>query len=117
MATIVRWAAAFPERAASSVAAAFLVAPTNVDDPDASFDLVRNFGPMPLDLLPFPALVAASRDDPRVTLPQAKTFASAWGASFADVGELGHIGSAAKLGVWPQGLLLLGSLLGLIRAG
>ncbi|QIB33056.1 RBBP9/YdeN family alpha/beta hydrolase [Ancylobacter pratisalsi] len=114
VATIIRWAAASPDRARSKVAAAFLAAPTNVDDPDASFDLVRNFGPMPLERLPFPALVVASRDDPRVRFPQAEAFATAWGADFADVGELGHIGSAAKLGIWPHGLLLLGGLLGRI---
>lgn len=111
VATILRWAAAAgPERVAK-VAAAFLAAPTNVDDPDPSFDIVRSFAPMPLDKLPFPALVAASRDDPRVTFPQARAFAEAWGADFADVGELGHIGSAARLGLWPAGLLLLGGLL------
>lgn len=111
VATIIRWAAAHRELASTRVAAAFLAAPTNVDDPDPSFDAVRNFGPMPLERLPFPALVAASRDDPRVTFAQARRFAEAWGADFADVGELGHIGSAARLGIWPAGLLLLGGLL------
>jgi len=111
VAAIVRWAAANRDLAAAKVAAAFLAAPTNVDDPDPSFDLVRNFGPMPLAPLPFPALVAASRDDPRVTLVQARSFAEAWDADVADVGELGHVGSAARLGIWPAGLLLLGGLL------
>ncbi|MCS0496413.1 alpha/beta hydrolase [Ancylobacter sp. MQZ15Z-1] len=111
VATVIRWASAAPELAASKVAAAFLAAPTNVDDPHPSFDVVRNFGPMPLGPLPFPALVAASQDDPRVTFLQAKAFAEAWGADFADVGALGHIGSAARLGIWPSGLLLLGGLL------
>jgi predicted alpha/beta hydrolase family esterase len=111
VATIVRWtAAAAPDRVAK-VAAAFLAAPTNVDDPDPSFDVVRSFAPMPLGRLPFPALVAASRNDPRVSMPQAQAFAEAWGADFADVGEVGHIGSASGLGLWPAGLLLLGALL------
>jgi len=55
--------------------------------------------------------VAASGDDLRVTFPQARISADAWGADFADVGELGHIGSQARLGLWPNGLLLLGGLL------
>lgn len=111
VATIIRWtAAAAPERLAK-VAAAFLAAPTNVDDPDPSFDIVRSFAPMPLGKLPFPTLVAASQDDPRVAMPKARAFAEAWGADFADVGALGHIGSAARLGLWPAGLLLLGGLL------
>ncbi|MDQ0348176.1 RBBP9/YdeN family alpha/beta hydrolase [Ancylobacter vacuolatus] len=111
VATVLRWTAAQPERARAKVAAAFLAAPTNVDDPDPSFDLVRNFGPMPLSPLPHPALVLASRDDPRVTPAQASAFAQAWGADLADVGELGHIGSAARLGLWPAGLVLLGGLM------
>ncbi|WP_029352830.1 alpha/beta hydrolase [Bosea sp. 117] len=111
VATIVRWSAGAPPELTRKVAAAFLAAPTNVDDPDPSFALVRSFAPMPLRALPFPALVAASRDDPRVTFQQARQFADVWGADFADVGELGHIGSAARLGLWPAGLLLLGGLL------
>lgn len=111
VATVLRWTAAQPGRARAKVAAALLVAPTNVDDPDPSFDLVRNFGPMPLSPLPYPSLVLSSRDDPRVTPAQAGAFAQAWGADMADVGELGHIGSAARLGLWPAGLVLLGSLL------
>ncbi|WP_018387272.1 alpha/beta hydrolase [Ancylobacter sp. FA202] len=111
VATALRWTVAQPERARAKVAAAFLVAPTNVDDPDPSFDLVRNFGPMPRSPLPYPALVLSSRDDPRVAPAQAVAFAQAWGADLADVGELGHIGSAARLGLWPAGLVLLGGLL------
>lgn len=111
VATVIRWTAAQPELAKAKVAAAFLAAPTNVDDPDPSFDVVRNFSPMPLGPLPYPALVVASRDDPRVKPDQARAFADAWGAELADVGELGHIGSAARLGLWPAGLLLLGGLL------
>ena len=34
-----------------------------------------------------------------------------WGADFADAGDLGHMGNEARLGVWPDGLLLLGRLL------
>lgn len=111
VATVVRWAQSRPGLARNKVAAAFLAAPTNVDDPDPSFDLVRNFGPMPLAPLPFPTLVVSSRDDPRVKPAQARAFAEAWGADFADVGEQGHIGSAARLGIWPAGLVLLGGLL------
>lgn len=111
VATIVRWTASADPYALRKVAGAFLAAPTNVDDPDPSFDQVRNFGPMPLVRLPFPALVAASGDDPRVSLSRAEAFAEAWGAEFAYVGELGHIGSVAGLGIWPAGLVLLGRLL------
>lgn len=112
VATTVKWAAAATKAQTDKVAGAFLVAPTNVEDPDPSFDLVRPFAPMPLQPLPFPALVVASRNDPRVTLDKATTFAAAWGADLADSGDLGHMGNEMALGLWPTGLLLLGRLLG-----
>lgn len=111
VATTVKWAANATPEQIKKVAAAFLVAPTNVEDPDPSFDLVRPFAPMPLKKLPFPALIVASRNDPRVTFDKAAFFAQAWGAPLADAGELGHMGNEARLGVWPAGLLLLGRLL------
>ena len=111
VATTVKWAAQASEAQLSKVAAAFLVAASNVEDPDPSFDLIRPFAPMPMKRLPFPALVVASRSDPRVTFDKAQEFAAAWGADFADAGDLGHMGNEAKLGLWPTGLLLLGRLL------
>jgi predicted alpha/beta hydrolase family esterase len=111
VATTVKWATSVTPQQTGKVAAAFLVAPTNVEDPDPSFDLVRPFAPMSLKKLPFPALVVASRNDPRVTFEKARLFAEAWGATLADAGELGHMGNEARLGVWPSGLLLLGRLL------
>lgn len=111
VATILRWTQQASQPQVAKVAGAFLAAPTNVEDPDPSFDVVRSFAPMPLSRLPYPALVVASRDDPRVKMARAREFAQAWGADFADIGEAGHIGSAAGLGMWPTGLLLLGGLL------
>jgi uncharacterized protein len=116
VATAVKWAAdAAPDRLAK-VAAALLVSPTDVENTDPSFDLVRPFAPMPRKPLPFPTLVLASRNDPRVTIARAREFAAAWGAELADVGELNHIGNAERLGPWPVGLLHLGQLLSRIAA-
>lgn len=112
VATAVKWAASASESQLNKVAGALLVAPTNVEDPDPSFDLVRPFAPMPLKRLPFPTLVVASRTDPRVTFDQATAFAAAWGAELADAGDLGHMGNEVRLGPWPAGLLMLGRLLG-----
>jgi uncharacterized protein len=111
VATTVKWAAQAGEADIAKVAGALLVAPTDVEGSDPSFDLVRTFAPMPLKRLPFPALVVASRSDPRVTFDKAQDFASAWDADIADAGDLGHMGNEARLGVWPTGLLLLGRLL------
>ena len=46
------------------VAAAFLAAPTNVDDPDPAFDVVRGFGPMPMGRLPIATPMAEPRPTP-----------------------------------------------------
>ena len=108
---VVKWAGTASAENLSKVAGAFLVAPTDVENADPPFDAVRPFAPIPLAPLPFPTLVAASRNDPRVSFERAQSFASAWQARLADVGELGHIGNDADLGIWPLGLLLLGQLL------
>ena len=97
------------EARARDVQGAFLVAPSDRDrfdtDPDGP---IRGFAPMVLKPLPFPSMVLASRDDERVSFERARAFAQAWRSSFVDVGALGHIGTAAKLGLWPQGLIWLG---------
>ena len=94
---------------ARKVAGAFLVAPTDRDHFDRAPDSpLRSFGPMILRKLPFPSLVVASRDDDRVSFERAQAFAAAWGSRLIDAGNLGHMGSAAKLGAWPFGLFWFG---------
>jgi len=95
---------------ARKVAGAFLVAPTDRDMFDArpGGSPVRGFGKMILERLPFPSAVVASRNDDRVSFERAQVFAAAWGSTLIDAGDLGHIGSAAKLGDWPFGLFWFG---------
>lgn len=103
-----RWAFEQPGHA-KKVAGAFLVAPTDRDRFDASpSSPVRGWGPMILERLPFSSIVVASRDDDRVSFERAEVFARAWGSTLIDAGNLGHIGSAAKLGLWPFGLFYFG---------
>lgn len=97
---------------AGKVAGAFLVAPTDRDRFDKPGSPLAAFGPMIFQKLPFPSLVMASRDDDRVSFDRAQAFAAAWGSRFVDVGSLGHIGSAAKLGLWPFGLFWFGQFVG-----
>lgn len=111
--TTVKWAGRAEPDVLAKVKGAFLVATTDVEDPDPDFDLVRPFAPIPLAPLPFPTLVVASRNDPRVSFERSRQFATAWGAAFVDVGELGHMGNPDKLRDWPVGLLMLGKLLGM----
>ena len=49
------------------VAGAFLVAPSDRDRNDTPDGPIQGFGPMLLGPLPFPSMVVASRDDPRVS--------------------------------------------------
>ena len=66
---------------------------------------------MPTAPLPFPATVVASEDDPYVTLPRARSFAAAWGATFVDAGPKGHLNADSGLGDWPEGRRHLETLL------
>ena len=93
-----------------NIAGALLVAPADVDSPECTPDALRSFAPMPLAALPVPALVAASENDPFVTLPRAMFFAAHWKASCFNVGALGHINADSRLGDWPVGLQMLKTL-------
>lgn len=91
------------------VVGALLVGPTDMDGIYAPH--AGDFRPMALDRLKVPAIVAASSDDPYATIEDARRFATAWGADFADVGPRGHINAASRLECWAEGLSLLGRLL------
>jgi hypothetical protein len=91
------------------VAGAFLVATSDVDRFAGTPGYpARGFDPIIMKRLPFPSVVLASRNDERVAFERAEAFASAWGSRLIDVGSLGHINAAAKLGLWPQGLVWFG---------
>ncbi len=88
------------------VRGALLVAPADVDRPDFPAG-ATGFAPMPLSPLPFPSIVAASANDPYVSVARAAEFAAAWGARFEHLGPVGHVNSESGLGDWPEGLALL----------
>ncbi|MGQ0751675.1 MAG: RBBP9/YdeN family alpha/beta hydrolase [Betaproteobacteria bacterium] len=95
------------------VAGAFLVAPTDRDRFDAQpTSPVKGWGPMILERFAFRSMVIASRNDDRVAFDRAQLFAKSWSAHFVDAGNLGHIGSAMKLGLWPFGLFHFGRFIG-----
>jgi predicted alpha/beta hydrolase family esterase len=102
---------------AARVAAALLVAPADVDSPAHTPPETRDFAPLPLRPLPFPATVVASQDDPYVTMPRARAFAAAWGATFVDAGPRGHLNADSGLGAWPEGHRHLEALLARRRPG
>lgn len=91
------------------VAGALLVSPTDVERADYPAG-TTGFAPIPRLQLPFPTIVVASDDDPRVTPDRAAFFAKAWGARLERPGAFGHLGTASDLGEWPFGTALLDEL-------
>lgn len=92
------------------VIGALLVAPPDVEDRPLDRRLTR-FAPVPESALPFPSVLVASRNDPYLTMAQARGLARRWGSRLADAGEAGHINAASELGDWAFGRLLLNTLL------
>ncbi|WP_068087402.1 RBBP9/YdeN family alpha/beta hydrolase [Novosphingobium rosa] len=96
------WWAQLEQEAASLVKGALLVAPPEVDffprDPR-----VGTFAPVPTGPLPFPSILAASRNDPWIGLHAARRLAKGWGSRFEDLGQAGHLNADSALGLWPQG--------------
>ena len=89
---------------------ALLVAPSDVESPKYPPG-TEGFRPMPLDRLPFRAIVVSSSDDEWVSAERARAFAEAWGAQLVDAGARGHLNGASKLGAWAEGQALLARLL------
>ena len=101
-----RWSLACEEL----VEGAFLVAPPDVERPNAP-DRIRTFSPTPREPLPFPSLLMASRNDPYAKFETSRRIAQMWGSEFVDAGHAGHINADSGLGHWSEGLTLLGSLI------
>jgi hypothetical protein len=97
------WAAAHKP----PVRGALLVAPADVDSDAHTPPEAHAFRPMPMTPLPFPTIVAASRDDPYVAFQRALEMAKAWGAELVDIGDAGHINTSAGYGEWREGEQLL----------
>lgn len=89
-----------------TVAAAFLVAPPEVDVHPVDPRLLP-FAPTPVGQLPFPSMLVASRNDPYMKFHRARRLASFWGSSFVDAGAAGHINADSRLGKWHFGRQLL----------
>jgi predicted alpha/beta hydrolase family esterase len=52
--------------------------------------------------LPFPSIVAASRNDPLGRVERVAGLAEAWGSRLADLDEVGHLNPASGDGAWPR---------------
>ena len=88
---------------AGIVKGAFLVAPPG--DEALAAAGVGAFAPTPLDPLPFPSLLVASRNDPYGAHELAEAKAEKWGSRLVSAGEAGHINAESGHGPWPEGLM------------
>ena len=86
---------------------ALLATPADVDMPiPAGYptpeELQTNgWSPVPATALPFPTLLAASRNDPLLSYERAEQLAKAWDARLVDLGNVGHLNPVAGFGPWP----------------
>jgi len=100
------WAALLGKAAARRVRGALMVAP-----PDPRRDRrLADFAPVPTAMLPFPSIVAASRDDGVADLGWSRALAAEWVSDF-DLGEAGHVNARSRLGGWSEGQRLLDMLI------
>jgi uncharacterized protein len=76
-------------------------------------DALRQNGwfPCPRERLPFPSIVAASRNDPLAQFDRVAAMADDWGSRLVDLGEAGHLNPAAGFGEWPMAETLIHELL------
>ncbi|MDR3489608.1 MAG: alpha/beta hydrolase [Bradyrhizobium sp.] len=66
--------------------------------------------PVPRAPLPFPSIVAASRNDPLGRFERVAELAACWGARLVDLGEVGHLNPASGYGEWPDAEFFIGEL-------
>jgi predicted alpha/beta hydrolase family esterase len=66
--------------------------------------------PVPRARLPFPSLVAASRNDPLGEFDRVEELARRWGSRLVDLGEVGHLNPASGFGEWPMAERLISEL-------
>ncbi|HSW18474.1 MAG TPA: alpha/beta hydrolase [Ramlibacter sp.] len=81
-------------------------------DPLLSFEALQAGGwlPVPQQRLPFPSILAASRNDALATYESAAAMAKDWGSTLVDLGEVGHLNPASGFGEWPRALDLIAQL-------
>lgn len=113
--TVAWWSALLGQEIEANIVGALLIAPADPATPGN--ERIADFAPLPRTILPFPALVVPSEDDPAVTVDRAFSIAREWGAGFARFGAWGHFGARDGLGRWPQGEQLLDRFIDLIEPG
>lgn len=109
----VHWAAQHHRKIRGALLAtpADLEMPMPAGYPDHATLTGNGWLPVPRAQLPFPSLLAASRNDPLASYERAAQMASDWGSRLVDLGEVGHLNPAAGYGPWTRATELLEKLL------
>ena len=105
---VAAWASV--SRHTARVRGALLVAPGDTEAPELNHRL-PGWSPIVRQPLPFKSILVGSQNDPYCAARRAQGLARAWGATWVDLGEAGHINADSSLGDWPQGHALLQTLL------
>src|SRR5262249_45462948 len=97
---VAHWAQRYPR----AIAGALLATPPDFERPMPlgypTIDALDAGGwlPVPRETLPFPSILAASRDDPLGRFERAEELAQAWGSRFEDLGYVGHLNPGSGFG-------------------
>jgi predicted alpha/beta hydrolase family esterase len=100
---VAHWA----RRTTRAVRGALLAAPPDFETPMPggypTLAALRAGGwlPVPRRTLPFPSIVAASRNDPLGGWFRVSALAHDWNSTLVDLGEVGHLNPASGYGPWP----------------
>lgn len=107
--TVAHWAQRYGQQHAHRITGALLVAPADVERPNAPVEL-QGFAPIPQAPLPFPSLVIGSTNDHAATAERARNFAHWWGSQVEILANVGHINTASGHHQWVEGLGFLARL-------
>ncbi|WP_308705281.1 RBBP9/YdeN family alpha/beta hydrolase [Pseudomonas sp. N040] len=106
---VAHWA----QKYARPIKGALLATPADVESPfPAGYPTTaalqaNGWLPVPRQPLPFPSILAASRNDPLASFERLEQLASDWHSELLDLGAVGHLNPAAGFGEWPQAEELL----------
>ncbi|WP_319824291.1 RBBP9/YdeN family alpha/beta hydrolase [Thalassovita sp.] len=107
--TVAHWAQSTRRQIKGAVLATPPDFETPMPDGYPGIDALEHAGwlPVPWCKLPFPSIVAASRNDPLARFDRVAEMADDWGSALVDLGDVGHLNPASGFGEWPGALDLI----------